>query len=396
LTPAVSERPAPLAAVLAVTFLGSVSSGVFWAGIFFVTAIHYRFSPVQNLVLAATMGAVYALSARYAGPLLRALERRFSPRAVLAGALGLWGITSLGPLAFGDYEAMLWVAALVGATMPAIAWPIVESFLVAGRHGQGMRSALGWFNVTWTPATAVSLLLMPALAKTNVLYTVALTAVVNGGAILALFALPRRPGLHERAASEAAVGREYTWLVRSASWLLPLSYVMSSTLAPVLPHRLAAVGAGSIPSSVVASTWMIARFLTLGLMWRIGFWHGRWGTLVAATGALVGGVVMVLLGSRLETVVAGLALFGSGMGLIYYAALYYSMATGHAAVDAGGAFEALIGVGYCLGPLLGLAGHAAAPARAPSATMIFTAIVTALVATAAARPYLAARGQRAR
>jgi hypothetical protein len=34
------------------------------------------------------------------------------------------------------------------------------------------------------------------------------------------------------------------------------------------------------------------------------------------------------------------------------------MAVGHAAVDAGGGFEALIGVGYCLGPLLGLLAQA--------------------------------------
>jgi hypothetical protein len=171
---------------------------------------------------------------------------------------------------------------------------------------------------------------------------------------------------------------------------------MCSTLAPVLPHRLAAVGAGAIPSSVVASTWMIARFATLGLMWRVGFWHGRWGTLVVAAGALGGGLVLTLMGDRLGTVVAGLALFGSGMGLIYYAAIYYTMATGHAAVDASGTFEALIGLGYCLGPLLGLAGHATAgdSARAASTTMIFTAIVTTLVGWAAVPPYLAARARR--
>jgi hypothetical protein len=107
---------------------------------------------------------------------------------------------------------------------------------------------------------------------------------------------------------------------------------------------------------------------------------------------------MTLLGGRLETVMAGLALFGSGMGLIYYAAIYYTMATGHAAVDASGTFEALIGLGYCLGPLLGLAGHAAAPdpALASSWTMTFTGIVSALVAWAAVPPYFAARAQRTR
>jgi hypothetical protein len=397
LNEAPQNRPASLSAVLSVTFLGSVGSGAFWAGIFFVTASHYRFSPVRNLVLAAAMGGVYAVAARRAGSLLRALERRFSPRTVLAGALGMWGLASLAPLAEGDLEPVLWLTALVGGAMPAIVWPIIESFLAAGRHGKEMRSALGWFNVTWTPATAVPLILMPALAKANVLWAVAITAVMNAGAIVvALVALPRRPGVHAREAAEAAVGREYPWLVRSASWLLPLSYVMSATLAPVLPHRLDAVGAGAIPSSVVASMWMVTRFATLGLMWRVGFWHGRWGTLVVGAAALAAGLVMVLIGARLETVVTGLALFGVGMGLIYYSAIYYSMAVGHAAVDAGGTFEALIGLGYCVGPLLGLAGHASAgdPARAPAATMIFTGVVAALVAPAALRPYLAARSQR--
>jgi hypothetical protein len=382
--------------VLAVTFLGSVSTGVFWAGIFFVTAAHYRFSPERNLVLAAAMGGIYAVGARYAGAVSRALERRFSPRTVLIGALLAWGVASLLPLVF-DVEPMLWAAALVGGALPAMVWPIVESFLAAGRHGADMRSALGWFNVTWTPATAVPLLLMPVLAQVNVMWTVALTGIVNTGAALAALALPRRPAVHEREAAEAAVGREYAWLVQSASWLLPLGYVMSSTLAPVLPHRLDEVGAGDVPSSVIASTWMIARFLTLALMWRVGFWHGRWGTLVAAAGALGGGLAIALLGSKLSMVVLGLALFGAGMGLIYYAAIYYSMAIGHAAVDASGTFEALIGVGYCMGPLLGLAGHVAVdPVRAPSATMLLTALVSALVVTPAVRPYLAARGARSR
>ena len=65
------DRPAPLAAVLAVTFAGSLSGGVFWAAIFFLTANHYGFSPERNLVLAAAMGAVYAIGAATAGRLVR-------------------------------------------------------------------------------------------------------------------------------------------------------------------------------------------------------------------------------------------------------------------------------------------------------------------------------------
>ena len=72
----------------------------------------------------------------------------------------------------------------------------------------------------------------------------------------------------------------------------------------------------------------------------------------------MGGLALVLLAHTLPVLVAGLFAYGAGMGVIYYASLYYVMAVGAAAVDAGGNFEALIGVGYCVGPLLGLIGEA--------------------------------------
>ena len=370
-----------------------MSGGAFWAGIFFVTAQHYRFSTAHNLMLAGTMGLTYAISARATGVLSRALQRYLSPRAVLAVALGVWGIASVAPLAARDSLPVLWLAALVGAATSAMTWPLVESFLSAGRHGAGMRSALGWFNVVWTPATAVPLLLLPLFARQDILWTVAISAVTNAGALVALVLLPPHPPSHPREAAVASVGPEYPWLLRSASWLLPLSYLMSSTLAPVLPHRLAALG-GTLPDSVVAATWMVARFATLFFMWRVRFWHGRWGTLVAAGGALACGLALVLVAPTLPGVVAGLFLFGAGMGITYYAALYYSLAVGHAAVDAGGTFEALIGLGYCVGPLLGLTGHAVGGAHAGSATVALTWMAAALVALPGLRPYLHARRKR--
>ena len=73
------RRGAPLAGVLAVTFFASVSGGAFWAGIYFVTAEHYHFSPARNLLLGAAMGLVYALAARFTGWLLRRLQRQVGP-----------------------------------------------------------------------------------------------------------------------------------------------------------------------------------------------------------------------------------------------------------------------------------------------------------------------------
>jgi hypothetical protein len=392
----VTTRPAPLAAVLAVAFFGSVSGGAFWAGIFFVTAQRYGFTPARNLVLATVMGAVYAAFASLAGSLLRALERLLDPRAVLGGTLGIWGLAAVAPLGAPGIQVVMWATALVGAAASAVTFPIVESYLGAGRHGAPMRDAIGWFNVIWTPATAIPLLIMPLLARGDVLWTIAISAVVNAAAVLVLLALPSRPCAHVAEQARAAQGHEYPQLMRSASWLLPLSYVISATLAPVLPHRLAALGA-TASGSIVAATWMLARFVTLFSMWRIGSWHGRWGTLIAAAAALVVGMATALLGSSLALVIGGLMLFGAGMGLTYYAALYYSLAVGHAAVDAGGSFEALIGAGYCVGPVIGLVAHMTVGSQsAAPATVGITLLVAALVAYPAVRPYLDARRARAR
>jgi hypothetical protein len=381
---------APLSTVLGVTFLGSVSSGTFWAGLFFVTAEKYRFSALANLVLAAVMGAVYAVAARVAGRLARGR----APRRLLSLTLATWTAAGLLPLLVPNAVGALWIAALIGSAASALTFPVVESYLTAGRHGAEMRSAIGKFNVTWTPATALPLLALPLLARAGMSAGFALSAVCSALALLAARALPLHLAPHEAESARAAVGPEYPALLRAASWLLPFSYVISATLAPVLPHRLAAVGVGG-SASLVAALWMGTRFGTLLVMWRSSFWHGRWETLAAAGAALGIGLGLVLLAPSLPILIGGLLVYGAGMGLTYYTSLYYSMAIGQAAVDAGGNFEALIGVGYCVGPLLGIMGEAAGgPARGDAATVALTCLCGAFAARGVVRPYLQARRRR--
>jgi hypothetical protein len=86
-------------------------------------------------------------------------------------------------------------------------------------------------------------------------------------------------------------------------------------------------------------------------------------------GAMILGFALAMLAPTLGTpnaeglnqvgvtlLVAGLSLAGIGIAVTYYGALYYAMAVGNADVDAGGKHEALIGVGYMVGPLCGLFG----------------------------------------
>lgn len=381
--------------MLLVTWLGSVSGGVFWTGIFFVTLRHYAFSESQNLLLALGMGAAYALVAHRASALSGLFDA--PPRRVLGLSLHGWAVSALLPVLLPAAEWPLWVGALLGSAVSGLVWPVVESYLAARRHGEELRRSLGWFNVCWTLATALPLLVMPLLTKLHLLAPLVLCAAMNLLALLALVLLPPAPPPSEPEAARSAVGAEYPELLRASGLILPLSYLMSSTLAPVLPHRLTELGPSVVPASVLAATWMIARFATLVAMARFSFWHGRWGALLAAGASLTCGLVVVLLSSSIAGVVAGLALFGAGMGLTYCATLYYSLTVGHGAVDASGGFEALVGVGYVLGPLVGLAAQSVATgARASFVTVLLTLGCAILGAAFALRPYLAARRARSR
>jgi hypothetical protein len=381
--------------VLLVTYLGSVSGGVFWTGIFFVTLRHYAFSESENLLLALGMGAVYALVAYRASALYALFDA--PPRGVLAFSFLAWGAAAAFPALIPHAEWPLWVGALVGSAVSGVIWPLVESYLSGRRHGEDLRRSIGWFNIVWTIATALPLLVMPLITRVHALAPLLLCGVMNLLAVLSLVLLPKAPPPSEPEAARSAVGTEYPLLLRSASVLLPLSYLMSSTLAPVLPHRFAGLGTSVVPASVLAATWMVARWATLGAMARLSFWHGRWSALFAAGLSLTGGLVIVLLATSTVGVVLGLALFGVGMGLTYCATLYYSLTVGHGAVDAGGGFEALVGLGYVMGPLVGLAGQAvAAGARASFVTVLLTVGCAMLGGALAFRPYSAARRARLR
>ena len=56
----------------------------------------------------------------------------------------------------------------------------------------------------------------------------------------------------------------------------------------------------------------------------------------------------------LAAFITGLAGMGAGVAAIYCGALYYALSVGSAEVDAGGKHEAVIGLGYTIGPTLGL------------------------------------------
>jgi MFS family permease len=388
-SPAADRTVAPLTPLLVLTFLTSISTGVVWSGIPFIAEQAYGFSRERNLVLSLFMGAVYVVGALLAGPVTRRLETWLSPRAVLGWILILLTVISLGPVIIAG-ESVLWLVGGVSNILFAFLWPIVESFLSSGRHGAAMRSAIGWFNMVWTSATAASLFLIAPLMETQPLTAIIGLSGLNLLAAGALKWFAARPEHHDPQLRDAAVQPEYPLLLRAARILLPAGYLLAAAMTPIMPHRWDALGVPVQWQTPALATWQVVRVIVMALMWKAQFWHGRWGTLMLGMMTLAVGFGLIVLGTSVTTALVGLGVFGVGMGLIYYAALYYGLAVGHAAVDAGGMHEALIGIGYTAGPLAALGGIGLAAAMGAASPPVIVAVVWTvggIMALPAVEPY---------
>jgi len=378
LHPNAPEGASPLWAVLAFTFLNSVSGGAVITGFAFLGKAAYGFTTTQNYWAGLLQGVVYIVGALTVGPVLRRLVARWewlSGRAVLVGLMLALGGACFLPLAVRRWLAegeggawAFWVLIGVYSVLTGVLWPMVESFLSGGRAGRTLGSTVGKFNIVWSGAQVVTFLTMAPLVAPRPLEVVAAAGAVH---LLSLGLLPlfrRDPGHHADYIPEPhpPVYRDLLSVVRLE---LPASYLVYSALQPYLPTALASMGIEGTWHTPIAATWLFTRMLTFATLQLWHGWHGRWATPIVGGVLLLAGFAASILaqpllcpdsaegsaGAALATMIAGLALFGVGMGTIYSAALYYAMEVGSAQVDAGGVHEALIGVGYGGGPACGLA-----------------------------------------
>ncbi len=397
-----TAEPTPLWAVNALTFLASIGTGVVWNGVSFIAEHDYVFPKRLTLALYLVMGGTYVIGAISTGRVLRFVNTWLSPRSALGLILVFEAAVCTGPY-FVHEDWMLWVVSCLISVLSSWLWPIVESYLTAGRHGAEMRRAIGWWNLCWTGAVATAMILMSPLVEQHARLAIVLLGGLHLVALAPLVCFGRFPGTHDRETSHASISPEYPFLLRAARLLLPLSYVLNSAMTPLLPYLMNNLNIEKKYQTIATSTWMILRIVAMAIMSQMGFWQGRWGTLLLGGVAMTAGFGLAVLGLSLPLLLIGLAVFGIGMGIVYYAALYYAMAVGHAEVDAGGTHEALIGVGYTIGPITGLVGVTTTgflhengwPQLWDGASVVVIVwILIALGAIGAWKPYMQARRRR--
>ncbi len=340
-----------------ITCLNSIATGVLWNGLGFVTAREFHYSATETFTLYIVTGIVYAVTALSCGRIIRGFEHRFQPRTALLLILSIQALVA--PLIYaGSSSVGLIIIAVVLSITGATLWPIVESYVGAGRTADETRKSIGNWCIVWTSSVTLTLFLMAPLLRADgwlnprlALFAIAPLSLLS---IACLWLVPKQPG-HHHAMPESAPAA-YAAQLKSVRVLLPASYLLVGALSPLMPYLLTRLDLEPTTETPLTATWLLTRVVAVAVMVRASFWHGRAATLFVGAAALAGGFALVVAVPTLPNIVIGLSLFGIGHGIIYYAALYYALRVGSSDIQSGGIHEALIGLGYVVGPAAGLAG----------------------------------------
>ncbi len=358
--------PTPLWAVLVLTFLGSLGTGAVTNGFSFIASQGLGYGRKMNLLLALVLGGTYIIGALLAGKLVARFAIRngiFTPRGLLAIALILIALICQLPLlaqrfAPDQTQAALWLFIIIFSPVTGLFWPIIESYLSGGRSGKQLRSAIGRFNITWSIALVMAFWLMAPLLEHNPFLIIAILGILQLLMVVLLYWFPSHPPKHLPEHHEPHP-EIYVPLLTMFRVMLIASYIVISALSPLLPIVEDKLGVDVIWKTPLASAWLTSRVLLFFFFERWHGWHGKWWTPWTGMGLLLLGFSACMFSPMAQSaglviLTVGLLFMGVGVAITYYGALYYAMAVGNSEVDASGKHEAVIGLGYTLGPLCGI------------------------------------------
>jgi MFS family permease len=356
-----------LLALFVLTFVESIAATLIQRGLYFYTHEQLGFTQSHNLWIAFGFGVAYIAGAMVSHGSTKRLGERGLLLVCLAGLLLLHVAMAVWAQPFVLMGAVFGTAFVQG-----LKWPVVESYVSAGRPPKALLRILGRYNVTWAIAGFAAIGVTGLIVDTGIPSLFFwLPAALNVIAIVLALRLPATPQHLDLAHPERPAPHELSnirALLGSARWCMIGSYALLYVLAPLMPSLLDHLGLSVTVAAPVASVLDAVRVASFGLFGWYAGWHGKRLPLWVTIAALPAGFLVILLGDSLPLVILGELIFGGAAGFAYTAALYYALVAENASVDAGGAHESLIGIGIGLGPLSGLAGQLLVGQRVPFTT----------------------------
>lgn len=345
--------------LLLLTFLESFATICVERGVYFFARNRLGFPDAANLALALVFGAGYVIGAISS----QRMSSRLSEKKLLVGVLA-GQLVVHAALAACYAPAALFVGVAAIGLLNGLKWPVIESYISAGRTPGETAKAVGRFNISWASSVPLALAAAGPIIHAWPAGLFLLPAAINLVALVLIRPLASRPvhlPLDHPERLPAGQIAHYRALLTSSRWTMLASYAALWVMAALMPRIFEQLGRGVKVATALSGLVDVMRLAAFVLLERLRSWHGRVSPLVVAIVGLPAGFFMVLFGTNLGVVLAGEVVFGLAAGMTYYAALYYAMVIENASVGAGGTHEGLIGLGFAVGPAAGLIGIALAP-----------------------------------
>lgn len=342
-----------LTGTLLLTFVESLGTILLERGLYFFTHSRFGFSRSENLGVAFSFGVFYVVGALTS----HRLAVWFGERRVLFINLLLLLSTHL-VLTYQPTSITIVALFPLVALLQGMKWPLIETFVSAGRTPGAMFRLIGYFNVSWAISVPLGLAVSgPLIAANSPSWLFGLAAAINVIGLSLLTLLPSRPvhlaADHPERPKESVLSGFQRLLIASR-WSMLASYSLLFLMAPLMPQVFTDLGL-SVQASTLAASWLdVVRVLTFASLGFSTAWQGKRLLLLGVVLALPLGFGLSVFAPSLSVALLGETIFGVASALTYYSALLYALVVRNASVDAGGAHEGLIGLGFAIGPLLGL------------------------------------------
>ena len=405
---------APAGPIYAILALATTGGTLFTIGIVFYMTDRFGWGLAENFRMAAAQGAVYVAGALLAN----AVTDRVSHRVAMVGTHALMAVACAAGAAAGLASNLVAVTVVLFAYtfLSAMTWPMLESLLALGTTGSRLSRRLGAYNVVWPFVSFATLAGSGRLIASFPTWVFLLPAVSHAACVWLAYAT-RSPNIDHAAppVTDAAPSHlepepELLRVRTLALWVsrlaLPATYAVIYGLMPLMPSLPAMARLDLTSQTVVSSAWLAARWLTFCALAGTVWWHNRPRVMVwAAVLMLVSFVGVTFAPSQvfgaavsptydLAALLTWQLLLGAALGIIYSGSLYFGMVLGDGGTEHGGYHEALIGLGWVLGPAAGAAMQWLRPGDARAGVAAVGAVIAASVLCVVGASVLARRAGR--
>jgi MFS family permease len=301
-------------------------------------------------LLPAARGIPYSISTMWAGAFTERGDRLRAARITLIVAV-------LAVIAFIFVRGLpgIFVLLVLLGFAFAFYWPAIQAAL-ADLGAQGITRSIGWFNMSWSAGKATGFALGGALLAGfgfPVLFLVAAIAIL-GVLVLIAFPLPKPAdqadavllsGL-QRAPREVRAFRHASWVANA------IAYGIASVLNLHYPHWLRQIGHGEVLLGTYLGLVFGSQTLSFFLLTRFPGWRHRVAPLLLLQAPMVLALAVLPFLRVPWAILATAPLVGLGLGIAYFASLFYSVEAPRDRGRNAGAHESVLTIGSVIVPVL--------------------------------------------